>query len=610
MNRRVVGLSGALAVLVAVLSAAGHTVQPAGTSSSRGGRSSVVVGQAATGQAAVEQLVTRAEVGRTGGRLVVLLRAEPRTLNPVIAVDSPSKDVVWRTMADLIHVNGETQQTEPALARSWTVSPDGRRFTLVLRRGVRFSDGDAFDADDVMFSFQVYMDEKVAAPQRDLLIVGGQPIAVRKIDQYTVQVDLAEPYAAAERLFHGLAMLPRHLLEKTYQDGRLSQAWALGTPPDAFAGLGPFRFKEHLPGQRIVLERNPYYWKADRDGNQLPYLEQLVFMFVPSEDAQAVRFQAGEADVTTRLSAANFAVLAKAQATRNYELLDAGPGLDYTFLFFNQNNLAGKGLAAISRKQAWFRQLPFREAVSLAIDREGIVRLVYRGKATPLWGHVPPGNKLWVNRSLPRPARSVERARQLLQQAGFSWTAAGGLVDSDKQPVEFTVVTNTGNTERIQIATIIQDDLKQLGMRVNVVTLELRALLDRLLSTHDYEACVLGLGAGDPDPYSEINVWLSSGSTHLWNLGQKQPATAWEAEIDMLMRQQLATRDVPLRKRLYDRVQELVAQNLPIISLVSPSVLVGATKGLGNLRPTIFDHHTLWNVEELFWRRRPSGAAQ
>jgi peptide/nickel transport system substrate-binding protein len=558
-------------------------------------------------QAGVDRLVSGAEVGRSGGQLAVIQRAEPRTLNPAIAIDSPSKDVIWRTMADLIHINRETQQPEPALARSWTVSPDGRRITLSLRRGVRFSDGDPFDADDVLFSFQVYLDEKVGSPQRDLLIVGGQPIAVRKLDQETIQVDLAEPYAAAERLFDVLAMLPRHLLEKPYKEGRLAEAWGLRAPAETFAGLGPFRFKEHLPGERIVLERNPFYWKADRAGNPLPYLDRIVFMFVPSEDAQAVRFQSGEADVTTRLSAANFAVLLRDQGNRNYELLDRGPGLDYTFLFFNQSNLAEKAPPALARKLAWFRQLPFRQAVSRAIDREGIVRLAYRGRATPLWGHVPPGNRLWVNRSLPRPGRSVEDARRLLQKSGFAWKADGTLVDPEGQPVEFTVVTNAGNTERIQIATIIQDDLKQLGMRVSVVTLELRALLDRLLTTHEYEACVLGLGGSDGDPSSEMNVWLSNGNTHLWNPGQSQPATAWEAEIDALMRRQLTTRDVRLRKRMYDRVQELVAQNLPIISLVSPSVLVGATKGLGNLRPTVLDH-ALWNVEEVFWRRRPPGA--
>ena len=560
--------------------------------------------------AATEWLVSRADVGRPGGQLVVIERAEPRTLNPVVAVDAPSKEILARTTADLIHVDRETQQPQPALARSWTVSPDGRRFTLSLRHGVRFSDGQPFDADDVVFSFTVYLDEKVGSPQRDLLIVGDKPITVRKIDQYTVQVDLAEPYAIGERLFDSVAMLPRHLLETPYTEGRLARMWAVGTAADAFAGLGPFRLREYVPGQRLTLERNPFYWKTDRAGTHLPYLDRLVFVFVPSEDAQALRFQAGDADVTTRLSAANFEVLMRDRGRRNYDLLDAGPGLDYTFLFFNQNTVASNDAPQVARRRGWFRQLAFRQAVSLAIDRDAIVRLVYRGRATPLWGHVPPGNKLWVNRSLPRPSRSPDRARERLRSAGFSWNAAGALVDKDGQAVDFTIVTNTGNTERIQIATIVQDDLKQVGIRVGVVTLELRTLLQRLLTTHDYDACVLALGASDGDPSTEMNVWLSSGGTHLWNPEQASPATPWEAEIDTLMRRQLTERDVQARKRLYDRVQELVAENLPVISLVSPSVLAGTTKGLGNLRPTIFDHHALWNVDELFWRGRPAGGTR
>ena len=581
-------VTAALVLLAAVPFASGHAWQSA--------------------PAAADVLVSRADVGRSGGQLVIVQRAEPRTLNPLIAVDRPSGEVIRLTIADLIHINRETHQTEPALAKSWTAAPDGRRYSLRLRQGIHFSDGDLFDADDVLFSFQVYLDEKVASPQRDLLMVGGQPITVRKLDQYTVQFDLSEPSAAAERLFDSVAMLPRHLLEKPYREGRLAEAWGLTSAPAAFAGLGPFRFKEYVPGARIVLERNPFYWKVNREGEPLPYLDRIVFLFVPSEDAQVVRFQSGEADVITRLSATNFAVLSRDQPNRNYQMVDRGPGLDYTFLFFNLNNRVEKAAPELARRQSWFRQLSFRQAMSLAIDREGIVRLAYRGQATPLWGHVSPGNTLWVNRSLPRPARSIERARQLLRKAGFSWKPDGGLVDAEGHAVEFTVVTNAGNAERMQIATIIQDDLKQLGIRVGVVTLELRALLDRLLTSFDYDACVLGLGGGDADPNVEMNVWLSSGSTHLWNPGQSQPATSWEAEIDRLMRRQLTTRDAPLRKRLYDRVQELVVEHLPLIPLVSPNVLVGATRGLGNFRPTVLDHHALSNVEELFWRERRPGA--
>ena len=557
--------------------------------------------------AGVDRFVSQAEVGRSGGQLVVVQRTEPRTLNPITALDSPSRDVLRRTTADLIHVNRETQQLEPALAKSWTVSPDGRRFTLTLRRGVRLSDGEPFDADDVVFSFQVYLDEKVASPHRDALIVGGKPIAVTRLDQHTVQVDVAEPYSSAERLFDSVAMLPRHLLEQPYREGRLAEAWHLKTPAAAFAGLGPFRFAEHVPGERLVLERNPFYWKEDRAGQQLPYLDRIVFIFVPNEDAQAVRFQAGEADIPTRLSATNFEVLLKDQPRRNYELKDIGAGLTYEFLFFNLNDLAAKELAEPARRQRWFRRLGFRQAVSSAIDREGIVRLTYRGRATPLWGHVPPGNTSWRNQSLPRPARSIERAKQLLQKEGFSWQADGTLIDEQGQAVEFTLLTNSGNAERMQIATIIQDDLKRLGMRVGVVTLDLRALLDRALTTHDYDAIVLGLTGGDGDPNSEMNVWLSSGATHLWHPAQRAPATPWEAEIDTLMREQIKTRDARHRKRLYDRVQQLVAEHLPIISVVSPNVLVGATRGLGNFRPTVLDHHALWNIEELFWRGRRTG---
>lgn len=557
-----------------------------------------------------ELLIAQGEIGRSGGDLVVVQRAEPRTLNPVTAVDAPSRDVFIQMHADLIHINRKTQLTEPALAKSWTSAPDGSRYTLKLRRGIQFSDGHPFDADDVLFSFRVYLDEKLASPYRALLIAGGKPIVVRKLDQHTVEFELNGPYAVGERLFDSLAMLPRHLLEKPYEEGRLPQMWSLTTAASSIAGLGPFRFKEHIPGQRVVLERNPFYWKADRAGTRLPYLDRLIFTIVPNADAQTVRFQAGEADVITRLSPANFDMLSKDPRSANYDLADLGPGLEYTFLYFNLNNLEGKGLVDIERKQAWFRQEAFRRAVSLATDREAIARLVYRGRAVPLWGHVTPGNLQWVNSSLPEPGRSVGRARESLRQAGFTWQQDGTLVDAKGQTVEFSIVTNAENAERVQIATIMQEDLKELGMRVSVVTTELRALQGRLLTKYDYEAAVLGLGGGDADPNSEMVVWLSSGGFHLWHLGQKEPATDWEAEIDRWMKRQLTTRDAKERKRMYDRVQELVAEHLPIIPLVSPNVLVGARKHLGNFRPAVLDHQTLWNVEELFWREGRSGAGQ
>jgi len=297
-----------------------------------------------------ELQITANEVGHYGGVLTVGQRSEPKTLNPATAADAPSREVIGRLTADLIHINRASQLTEPALAKSWTVSKDGRVFTVNLRHGLRFSDGQPFDADDVVFSFELYLDEKLHSPQRDLLVVGGKPIAVEKLNPFTVRFTLAEPYAAAERIFDSLAMMPRHLLEKSYQEGKFAQSWTLNTSPAELAGMGPFRLKQYVPGQKIVLERNPYFWKADRNKNRLPYLDELVFLFVGNEDAQVLRFQAGDTDIISRLSAENYSVLSKDASSRGIQLFDLGPSLEYNFLVFNLNDLAAKNLGEIAAR--------------------------------------------------------------------------------------------------------------------------------------------------------------------------------------------------------------------------------------------------------------------
>jgi len=562
---------------------------------------------------AKEDLLTLpGEIGRSGGRLVISLRAEPKTLNPLTAADAPSREVIGAMQGDLVHINRATQLTEPALAKSWKISAGGLQYTLTLRRGLRFSDGHPLDADDVLFTFRVYLDESIHAPQRDLLIVGGKPIAVRKIDAQTLIFQFAKPYGVEERLFDGLAILPRHLLQKSYEEGKLAQLWTPSTPPNEWAGLGPFRLKEYVAGQRLVLERNPYYWKTDTKGNRLPYIDELVFLFVPSADAQVLRFQSGETDIITRLGAENFSVLGRQQ--RGYIMTDAGPGLEYNFLFFNLNDLGDKLSADLTRKQKWFRDPKFRQAVSAGVDREAIVRLVYQGRGSALWGPVTPGNRRWVNAAIPHSPRSQERARALLKEAGFSWSSAANgestLKDSDGKPVEFSILTSSSNADRTKMATFLQDDLKQLGMRVQVVPLEFRSLIDRVTQTKEYDACLLGLASFDADPNSDLNVWLSSGGTHLWNPSQSHPGTLWEAEIDRLMEQQLATPGYEQRKKLYDRVQEILAENQPMIFLASPDILAGAKNSIANFHPAILEPYALWNVEQLYFRNGQENATR
>ena len=550
---------------------------------------------------------SQTELGRPGGRITVALRTDPKTLNPILAVDTTSREVIGAMQADLVHINRQTQRTEPALASSWKVSPDGRKYTLQLRRDVKFSDGAPFTADDVVFTFQLYLDEALNSPQRDLLIIDNKPIVVKKIDNYTVEFDLTKPYGPGERIFDSLAILPKHLLEAAYRDKKIGEIWGVNAKPEEIAGLGPFRLKSYVAGQQLVLERNPNYWRKDSSGTSLPYLNELLFTVVANEDAQVIKFKSGETQILERVGADNFNLLQKENPSKSQCLYDVGPGLEFVFLLLNMNSLDAAKHADIAAKQPWFRDLKFREAVSLAMDRKGMVRLVYGGRATPIWGNVSPGNKLWLSANIPHPDRSIDQAKALLKSDDFSWDANGALLDPQKHPVTFTVIVSSSNAQRTKIATIAQDDLKQLGIDVKVVPLEFRALVDRVMNTHDYDAVLMNLVNGDVDPTPEMGLWRYSGEMHLWDMGEKTAATPWEAELDKLMESQMTTTDYVTRKKLYDRVQEIVAQNLPLVFLLSPDILVGAQSTVGNFRPGILDPYALWNVDEQFLR--PAGAA-
>jgi peptide/nickel transport system substrate-binding protein len=546
----------------------------------------------------IELRSTQRPPGSSGGQLVVALRAQPLTLNPLHSVDNPSRTVLGTLMAGLVQTNRETQEIEPAVAKSWTSSQDGRRFTIELRRGLRFSDGEPVDADDVVFTFKLYLDEKAGSNSyRQLLIVDGEPIGVKKLGSHTLELELARANPEGVRAFEEIAILPEHLLAKPYGEGSLAQAWSLDTPAAAIAGLGPFRVKRSVVGERLELERNPHYWKVDTAGTRLPYLDRLTFVFVASEDAQLLRFRSGETHVIDHLSAESFNLLAR-EAPSTYALRDLAAGPRYEFLFFNLNDVEAD--LPMARRQKWFKNPLFRRAVSMAIDRDGIVRLVYQRRATPIASHITPNDTRWYNELIKPPRRSLASSRKLLAGAGFTWDAQKRLHDGEGQRVAFTLVTNSSNQKRIGMATILQEDLRQLGIEVKFVPLEFRALIERLTSTSDYEACLLGL-TGGTDPNDFLNVWHSDGDNHLWRMGG-EISSPWQEELNRLMVAQGVELEQEVRKSLYDRVQAILAEEEPYILLVSPNILVAAHRDLGNFAPTIRDHATLWNVEELYWR--------
>lgn len=544
-----------------------------------------------------------ADVPVRGGSSVVALRAEPRTFNPVLALDAPSREILRPLHADLVHIDRATFAPVPELAERFTVSPDGRQLTITLRSGLRFSDGHPCTADDVVFSFQVYLDPKVASPQRELLIVGGEPVRVSRLDERRVSFMFAAPYGPAERLFDSVAILPRHALDAAYRAGTLADAWTLASPPAGMPGLGPFRLKEYVAGQHTILERNPYYWRKDAAGQPLPYLDRLVFLVITNEDAQVLRLKGGEIDVLGRLSPANAAAIeAAGDAVR---VIDAGPSLEYNFLLFNLNAPPSAAPAPVTARRRWFADGAFRRAASLVVDRAAIARLVYRGRAVPIPVPLSPANRPWFDERLTVPARSVPQAREVLRAAGFSWTAEGALIDGARTPVQFTILAPSGNVPRQAMASIVADDLGRLGIKATVVPVEFRSLVERVTQTFDFDAALMGLASGAADPAADLNVWMSTGSTHLWRMDRRAPPLPWEQEIDRLMAAQLAARGVANRRRAFDQVLAIAARELPVVPLVSPHLLVAARATLANVKPSVIDTSALWNSEELYWRGGP-----
>lgn len=538
-------------------------------------------------------------VARSGGQLVVSQRSEPRTLNPLLALDEPSLSVLRLLHGYLARLNAAEQRLDPELAESWEVMPGGRIIRVKLRPDVRFFDGSRLSVEDVLFSFRIFQDPKLASGQAESLRVGGQPLEVRQTGPHSLEFRTAEPTALGARLLQNVPILPSRRLAGAERQGALADVWKLGAAPAEIAGAGPFRLKEYVPGQRLELARNPHYWRRDERGEALPYLDRLLILFTGSEDAELARFLAGETDVISGIRPNALNLIRQLEQKGRVRIHDVGPDLSYNFLLFNLNPDRTPPDPALAIRQGWFRDARFRRALSMAADRDAIVRIVYRGRGAPLATHVSPGNHAWRHLRLEPPARSVSNAQALLAEAGFR-RVRGRLLDSAGHPVRFTILASTSNRQRQQMAEILKEDFRALGIEAAVVSLEFRTFVARLLEKRDFDTAVMGLGAGDTDPVTDVNVWTIAGKTHLWNLSG-QPVAAWESEMDALLLQIMNELDETVRRSLYWKFQELEAAHVPIIPLAAPNLLAAGKQALAGFRPSVLSRNSLWNVETLFW---------
>ncbi len=503
---------------------------------------------------------------------------DPATLDPAKVDDEASELVRYLTGGVLLRINRHTGEAEPSLAASWNIAPDGRTVTFHLRAGLLFSNGLPLNADDVASSLRRVLAPSTAAPVAEEFL-GAPEVTVQTPDPATVIVHLPRRLAEIDHIFDEIAIEPRN----HPSEGRIT--------------AGPFYVAEYQRGQFLRLQRNPHYWKRDATGAALPYLPSIRLDIVASPEQEQVRFRRGQYQLLDHLAPDSFNLLRRLmpQATR-----DLGPSLNTEQLWFNQ--ASASPLPAYEK--VWFTSTAFRVAVSQAIHRADLARLAYAGHATPAYGFVSPANRIWYDSQLQAPREDEGAAKALLDKAGFHRAASGTravLYDGTGHPVRFSILTNTGNAPRQRMATLIQQDLAALGIEVTVVTLDFPALIERLLHTQDYEACLLGLSNVDPDPNSMMNLWLSSSPNHQWNPSEKTPATPWERSIDEAMRAQASAAKLGDRVRAVNRVQEIVAAEQPFIYLVHPNVLYAASPALAGFDLSVLQPGAVWNVESLHW---------
>ncbi len=566
--------------------------------------------------------------GKFGGTMVLTQSSEPKAFNTMVeAGDQVTQDVGALIFCGLVVYDPMSQEPIPALAKSWDIAEDKKTYTFHLRKGIRWSDGQPFNADDVIFTFDcIFAGQKDPAtgktklryPNRyaQELTFDGEQLRYRKIDDLTVEFYTPKIYSTFLLEMAGpINILPKHCLEKSFQDGTLLQQWTSQTGidhPEQIVGTGPYIVSSYTPGQRIVFAPNPYYWRADTAGQRLPYLDFLIMQFVTNIETEVVLFATGQTDAMMSYAGippADMAWVTKGEKLYDFTVYNRGPASGSWFLWFNLKGGANKdGKPYVTPyKLAWFNNKLFRQAVMYGIDREGIAKGVFLGRGEPETSIINQGNPKWTNPNVLHYTYNPAKSRELLKEAGFRWDEQGRLFDADNHRVSFELMMYEGKPLRAEIVTVFKKNMQDLGMDVKLLFVDPGVVMEKITNTFDYEMTGLGWGssAGEVDPSGNKALLRSDGSYHEWNPKQATPATDWEKRIDELMDAQEVIFDEAERKKIFGEIQAILAEQIPLFYIVDQYQYQGVKNKWRNLR--IPPSGTLlWNPDEL-WTEPTAG---
>lgn len=555
----------------------------------------------------VDYLQSQVEVGKFGGTFVSSTIGEgPKTFNPFNTKDNISAQMSEIMYDGLVTTNPVTGETIPKLAKSFSVN--GKEYLVNLRHGLKWSDGKPITADDVVFTWQnIIFDGFGNTSTRDSVMIDGKLPTVEKIDDYTVKFVTPKPFAPFLRMLSS-PIAPKHIFQpavsrgREYFDGFLST----NTNPKEFVTSGAFRLKEYVPAQRVVFERNPNYYEINKDGKKLPYLDKLVYLIVGDINNQVLKFEGGELDEIS-LQGANVARFKEMEKHSDFSVFNIGPDTGTMYLSMNMNNRKDeKGKYYVEpKKQVWFQDKNFRQAVDYALDRKNMVFNIANGLGYPLF--TPETlNSIFLNKNLKPYDKNIEKSKELLKKSGFTWDKAGLLIDRFGNHVEFDLYTNAGNTEREAIGVMVKQDLEDLGMKVNFKPIEFNSLVNKLMASLDWDMVIMGFTGSPLEPNGGKNVWLSDGTLHIFNQRLERdansPRYAFEKRIDYLYTQGALATKFEDRKKYYDEYQAIVYDEKPLIYIYSPIRIVALRNKFKNIYPTSLGGVT-HNIEEVFIER-------
>jgi peptide/nickel transport system substrate-binding protein len=543
-------------------------------------------------------------------QVVLSILSDPKTFNYVLSAESPN--IFGLTYQGLVEENPLTGETEPALAKSWEISPDKLRIVFTLREGLKWSDGQPLTVDDVVFSYnKLFLNEKIPTNVRDSLRIGqsGKFPTVKKLNEQRVEFIFPEPFAPFLGAT-GLAILPAHALQKSVEQKNSEgqpvflNTWGVDTPADQIVVNGPYKLKSYATSQRVIFERNPYYWKKDAQGNPQPYIPEVVWEIVENQDTSLLQFRSGGLD-SIAVSPEYFSLLKREEDRGKFTIYNGGSSYGTTYILFNLNQGKRDGKPLVDPiKSRWFNTVEFRQAVAYALDRQQTINNIFRGLGEPQKSPISVQSPFY-DKSLKGYDYNPEKAKALLREAGFKYNEQGQLFDAEGNRVRFVLSTNAGNQTREAMMTQIVQDLAKIGIQVDPNPLAFNVVIDKLSNSLDWDCILLGLTGGN-EPNDGANVWFPEGNLHMFNQkpqpGQKPiegwKVSDWERKIHQLYIQAAGEFDLAKRKAIYAETQRIAEEYLPFIYLVNPFSLAAVRDRIQPIQYSALGG-AFWNIDEL-----------